>query len=155
MTKKNLLKIAKISGWLLLLLIIFYFISGYAMVKEYGFEHLMHKSSAWALHKYMAIPFLIFLVLHIVPYYVVRKQVKRLFAIVGIILLLSVSGAFAIDNILIKKDKPPTRQEQRKQEGKTVKCPNCPNECIIEPGEKGKCGKYENIDGKLQPVERK
>ena len=111
MNNHTLLKIANVSGWLLLLILIFYFISGYALVQEYGFDRLMHNYSAWTLHKYMTIPFLIFLVLHIVPYYVVKNQVKRLLAIVGIILVLSVSGAFAIDNILIKGDKPPARQE--------------------------------------------
>lgn len=150
MKPKYLLKIANISGWLLLLMTIFYFISGYAMLHEYGFDHLMHKSSAWALHKYMSALFITFLVLHIVPYYIVRKQIKKLLVIFFGIAIFSLLCAFAIDTMLNAEAKPYVKIEQK--ENNTVKCNNCPNECIIKQGEKGKCKKFENINGKIQAV---
>ena len=100
MNNKTLLKIAHIAGWVLLIIILFYLISGYAMVKEYGLEHLMHRKSAWSMHKLLAIPLIAALVLHIVPYYIVRKQVKRLLVITGIIIAVSVLGAFLYAHLL-------------------------------------------------------
>jgi len=37
----------------------------------------------------------------------------------------------------------------KKLPGKKVQCRNCSHYCILEPGQRGKCGVRENIDGKL------
>ena len=150
--KKNLLKIADISGWILLALLVFYFASGYSMVKKYGMDSIMSNSQALFWHKYLAVPFLIFLFLHILPYFIVRKQVKKFLLILSIVVAMPLVSALAVDKIRIPEAKPPIKSEQ---ENKIIKCPNCPKGCEIKPGEAGECQRYENINGKLQPVEKK
>lgn len=152
MNNKNLLKIANISGWLLLIILILYFISGYSMVHKYGMDVLMSKSQAWSWHTYLALPFLVFLLLHIVPHYVVRKQVKRLLIILSIVITLPVLSVLAIDKFQEPEAKPPVKSGQTQD--KSVRCKNCPNECLIKPNETGECGQYKNIDGKLVPVKK-
>ena len=147
MKPKMLYKIANISGWLLLVMLILYFISGYAMVHKYGMEGLMNASHAKNWHTYLALPFLIFLFLHIVPYYVVRKQVKKLLITFLVVFSLPVLGVFAINKFQPKEVKPPAVTKE--QENKAVQCDKCPKGCIIKPGERGECGRVENIDGKL------
>jgi len=98
-SNKTLLKIAEFSGWMLLVMLILYFISGYAMVREYGMDALMTKHRAWIWHKYLAVPFLIFLFLHIVPYYVVRKQIKKFLILLSVVIILPVVGIYAINQV--------------------------------------------------------
>ncbi len=148
MKNKYLLKIAGISGWLLLAMLVFYFVSGYAIVHKYGLDSIMSNSQAWFWHKYLTIPFFIFLILHIVPYFIVRKQVKKFLVILTIVLALPIMSSFAIDQFQKPEVKPPAKTGQ---ENKVIKCPNCPRGCIIKEGETGECGQYKNIDGKLQP----
>jgi len=71
----------RISGWVLLLMIIVYFISGYALVEKYGFEKLMAHKNAWYWHSIMTIPFLIALFLHIFPvfYFAIKKDPKNFY----------------------------------------------------------------------------
>jgi len=151
MNNKNLLKIANISGWLLLIMLILYFISGYSMVHKYGMNHIMNNSQAHYWHGILAFPFLIFLILHIVPYYYVKKQIKRLLIILSIIISLPVLSVLAINKFQKPAVKPPVKSEQT--QNKAVRCKNCPNECLIKPNQTGDCGRYKNVDGKLQPVE--
>jgi hypothetical protein len=72
-------KCAIISGWILLVMIIIFFISGYALVHEYGFDRLMNHKTAWHWHSTLAIPFLILLFLHVFPaiYFKIRKILKK------------------------------------------------------------------------------
>ncbi len=132
-------------------MVILYVISGYAILHKYGIDAVMTKSHAWFWHKYLTIPFFVFLVLHIVPYYVVRKQVKRLFVISGIVIALPVMAVYGINKYQEPEVKPPVKSGQ--QENKIIRCPNCPRECELKPGETGECGQYENIDGKIVPKE--
>ncbi len=37
----------------------------------------------------------------------------------------------------------------KKIKDKKIQCLNCPHYCVLKPGERGKCGVRENIDGKL------
>jgi len=75
---KTLYKSVKISGWLLLLMLIVYFVSGYALVKEYGFDRLMSHKNAWKWHSMLALPFLTVLLLHIFPsFYFAAKDPKN------------------------------------------------------------------------------
>ncbi len=39
-------------------------------------------------------------------------------------------------------------------QNQTVKCPNCPSQCEIKPGQTGTCGRYKNVDGKLVPEKK-
>lgn len=150
MKPKNLYKLANFSGWALLVILILYFISGYAMVHKYGMDYIMSNSHAWVWHKYLTIPFFVFLFLHIVPYYVVREQVKKLCIILALVFAIPALGVFAIDKV-ITPQKESNIKEQASQK-KSVKCKNCPNECILKPGETGKCGQYQNIDGEIKPT---
>lgn len=145
-------KIADISGWILLALLVLYFISGYAMVHKYGMQYLMNNAHAWSWHRYLTIPFFIFLVLHIVPYYVVRKQLKKMFVISSIVVLLPVLGVYGINTLQVKEQHMVTTQ-QKEVTDNAVRCQNCPRNCIIKPNETGQCGQFKNIDGKLKPIE--
>ena len=146
--KKYFVKIANFSGWILLSLLVFYFVSGYAIVHKYGMDSLMNNSQAWFWHKYLTIPFFVFLLLHIVPYFVVRKQVKKLLLFFLIAVAVPILSAVAIEKTQPTKEKPQVKTEQ---ESKTVQCPNCPKGCVLKPGETGDCGQFENKDGILQP----
>lgn len=148
MSNKTLLKIAGISGWALLAMLVLYFISGYAMVHRYGMDALMNKSQAWFWHKCLTVPFFVFLALHIAPYYIVRKQVKRLLLISAIVLALPVLGVYAVNELQKQEAKPSETQQERVQ--KAVACPNCSKGCVIKPGQTGECGKYKNVDGNLR-----
>ncbi len=152
MKTKNLLKIANISGWLLVTMLVLYFISGYAMVHKYGMNALMSKSQAWFWHSYLTIPFIILLFAHITPYFIVRKQVKKCLIFIGIVIALPMMSVYAIDKLQKPAITTPDKKEQT--ENKSVKCKNCPKECLIKPGETGECGKFKNANGKIQPVEK-
>jgi pyruvate formate lyase activating enzyme len=45
-----------------------------------------------------------------------------------------------------------TARHWERVEGRTVQCRLCPNECIIAPGERGRCRVRENRDGTLQSL---
>lgn len=72
-------KCVRISGWLLFVMIIIYFISGYALVHEHGFDKLLARKYARMLHCVMDIPFLILLVMHVFPniYFRVKRFFKK------------------------------------------------------------------------------
>lgn len=148
MKNKHLLKIADISGWLLLVILILYFISGYAIVHKYGMEYLMNNEHAWFWHQYLTIPFFIFLFLHIIPYYYVRKQIKKLAVILIIVFALPVLGVLAINMY----QKPTTKQLIKKEQQKSITCPNCPRGCKLKHGQTGDCGKFKNQNGMIIPV---
>lgn len=68
-------KCTEISGWVLLVMILGFFISGYALVHEYGFDRLMSHKTAFKWHSLLAIPFLAVLILHVFPpiYFKIKK----------------------------------------------------------------------------------
>lgn len=77
-------KIQKISGWLLLIMLIIYFISGYAMAHKYGMNAIMTRKEARFWHGILACPFFIAIFAHIFPsiYFAFKnpqKLIKRLF----------------------------------------------------------------------------
>lgn len=74
--KLFLFKLAKISGWMLLIILFLYFVSGYAMVHEFGMDKVLHRHQAYVLHKILAIPFLVCLILHIMPYQFLKSHKK-------------------------------------------------------------------------------
>jgi UPF0716 family protein affecting phage T7 exclusion len=156
MKNKILMKISSISGWLLLAVLVLYFISGYAMVREYGMNHLMSRRSASSMHGSLAALFFALLALHIVPYYYVRKRLKRMVILLLIVFILPVLGVYAVNKIQkqnISGAKPPAQVEQQpEQAGKNaaVQCEGCKRRCLIKPGETGECGQVKNVDGKLK-----
>jgi hypothetical protein len=59
-----LIKISRVSGYLLLILIVTYFITGYSMTGMYGMNRVIQKNFASYLHLNLHIPFIILLILH-------------------------------------------------------------------------------------------
>lgn len=60
-------KTLKISvSWILLIMTILYFITGFVMTSQYGFDRYISQSFARFLHFNMTIPYLILLFIHIV-----------------------------------------------------------------------------------------
>lgn len=68
------IKIRKLTNWLLLIMTILYFVSGFALVRDFGFEHIMSRHVALFLHKNMAFPFLILLLIHISPMFKIKLR---------------------------------------------------------------------------------
>ena len=60
-------KIQKISGWLLFVMLIIYFVSGYAMVHKYGLNAIITRKDARFWHTVLACPFFIATFAHIFP----------------------------------------------------------------------------------------
>jgi len=51
-----LIKTVRISGWFLLVLLILFIVSGYAMCGEFGFDKLVDSHAAETLHKSIDVP---------------------------------------------------------------------------------------------------
>lgn len=60
----KLLRISRLSAWVLLPLIIIYIITGFSMTGRYGFNKLISIRPATLLHDKLCIPLIIFFVLH-------------------------------------------------------------------------------------------
>lgn len=151
MNNKNLFKIAKISGWMLIIVLVLYFISGYAMIHKYGMDVLMTRSQAHSWHNYLAIPLLTLLLLHIAPYYYTRKRLKRLMVLLFLVIIIPALSVLAINKLQKTESKP---QNTEQKQTKAVRCDNCPNNCLIQPNKTGKCGHYTNKNGEIVPVEK-
>ena len=69
MSRRNLnwylLKIERISGWLLAPLILLYLCTGYATAGRYGFERLLDGDAAYAVHQFMDRPLLVLFLAHL------------------------------------------------------------------------------------------
>ncbi len=59
------------------------------------------------------------------------------------------SGTYASTSKKIKSN-----VKTEKQQAKSVRCNNCPSNCLIKSNQTGKCGQYKNIKGKLVPVKK-
>lgn len=158
MNNRTYTKIGDISGWLLLAVLVLYFISGYAMMREHGMETLMNRQSASWLHNFLIAPFFVFLFLHIVPYYYVRKKLKRMTAIALAVLMIPMLVVFAVNKLQTADNNTTQQGEQtvnveNQPDNKTIQCDKCPCRCLIKPCEKGACGKIKNVDGRLVPME--
>jgi hypothetical protein len=70
-----LLKLARLSGWLLLPLMIIYIGTGFALCGMCGFEGWMNSRTALAIHKLFDWPLLVLFVLHaaITSYFAMRR----------------------------------------------------------------------------------
>jgi Ni,Fe-hydrogenase I cytochrome b subunit len=60
-------KAVRWSGWVLLVVVITFFVTGYIISGRYGLGVLMDERSALAWHKLMHIPLVILLLVHTVP----------------------------------------------------------------------------------------
>ena len=58
------IKLLRISSWPLLLLLLFYLGSGFAMSGRYGFGLLLDEKTALGLHKLLRVPLLVVLPVH-------------------------------------------------------------------------------------------
>jgi cytochrome b subunit of formate dehydrogenase len=67
--KDFLFALARWSAYLLLVIIVLYFITGYAMVESHPFFDYIHldKELAFYMHKQLTVPFCVCMILHILP----------------------------------------------------------------------------------------
>lgn len=67
--KEFLFALSRFSAYLLLVIIILYFVTGYAMVEPSKFFDYIHldKELAFYMHKQLTIPFCVCMILHILP----------------------------------------------------------------------------------------
>ena len=71
-----LVKIVRISGWLLLLLMVAYLATGYALCGKYAFGRLIEAQQALTFHKMLDWPLIVLLLAHCLPsiYLAVRRS---------------------------------------------------------------------------------
>jgi uncharacterized membrane protein len=93
MNNKNLYRIANIVGWLLIIVITIFFISGYSMGRD-GITFFMSRANARFWHEFLPIPFCVLLVAHIVPYYIIKKQLKKFCLILVSVIVLAILTVF-------------------------------------------------------------
>jgi hypothetical protein len=67
--KDFLFALSRFSAYLLLLIIILYFVTGYAMVESNQFFDYLHldKELAFYMHRELTVPFCVCMILHILP----------------------------------------------------------------------------------------
>ncbi|HOW65033.1 MAG TPA: hypothetical protein P5186_14585 [Candidatus Paceibacterota bacterium] len=61
------LKTVRWSGWLLLLIVLFFFLTGYIMSGRFELDRLLDEKTALALHKLLHMPLMLLMVVHTVP----------------------------------------------------------------------------------------
>jgi cytochrome b subunit of formate dehydrogenase len=59
-----LMKTARTSGWLLLLLMILYIVTGFALCGEYGFSKVINVQAAFKVHKWFEWPLIVIFLAH-------------------------------------------------------------------------------------------
>lgn len=76
---------------------------------------------------------------------------KKLFLFSFVILLGSVL-CFDANNFNSFTSKFTAAAKPKNTQIKTIRCNNCPCNCLIKPNQAGECGQYKNINGKLVSV---
>lgn len=61
------LKLVRWTGWLLLPLVLAFLVSGYIMSGRYGLGVLLEAEQALELHKWMHLPLIVLVLVHVVP----------------------------------------------------------------------------------------
>ena len=69
MSKLNfvLLKMVRWSGWLLLLVVMLFLLTGYIMDGRYGFGKLLDEKSALTFHRMLHLPLIVLVLAHCLP----------------------------------------------------------------------------------------
>ena len=79
MSRRNptyyLVKIARVSGWLLFFLVLLYIVTGFALCGDYGFGRLIHPQTALAIHRYFEWPLVAVFLTHsaVTIYFALRR----------------------------------------------------------------------------------
>ncbi len=70
-----LIKIARVSGWLLFLLVLLYIVTGFALCGDYGFGWLVDYQAAIAIHRYFEWPLVAVFLTHsaVTIYFALRR----------------------------------------------------------------------------------
>jgi len=70
-----LIKIARISGWLLFVLVLLYILTGFALCGDWGFRRLIDSNSALAIHRFFEWPLVVIFLTHSVVtiYFALRR----------------------------------------------------------------------------------
>ena len=61
------LKMIRWSGWLLLLVVMGFLLTGYIMDGRYGFGKLLDEKTALTLHRMLHLPLIILILAHVIP----------------------------------------------------------------------------------------
>ena len=61
------LKMIRWSGWLLLLVVMGFLLTGYIMDGRYGFDKLLDEKTALTLHRMLHLPLIVLVLAHVVP----------------------------------------------------------------------------------------
>ncbi|RLJ00236.1 MAG: hypothetical protein DRP03_01155 [Candidatus Aenigmatarchaeota archaeon] len=77
MKPSTLLRTGRVCGYILLLFILLYLITGFSITGKFGFHKIINKNLALLIHLNMEIPFLIVLILHVFPHLYLRYIKKR------------------------------------------------------------------------------
>jgi hypothetical protein len=74
-TTYYLVKIVRVSGWLLFLLVLLYLVTGFSLCGEYGVQSLISSQSALKIHKVFEWPLIVVFVVHssITIYFAMRR----------------------------------------------------------------------------------
>ena len=74
-TTYYLVKLARLSGWLLFLLVLLYMVTGFSLCGEYGVERLVDARTALDIHKFFEWPLMVIFGVHscITIYFAMRR----------------------------------------------------------------------------------
>lgn len=93
---KTLFTIVKNTGWLLVVVLALYFISGYSMANSY----ILTRHNARLIHECLAVPAILLLLTHVISFYVAKKQLKKCLLILSSIVACTLLGVFVMNFIL-------------------------------------------------------
>ncbi len=70
-----LIKIARVSGWLLFLLVLLYILTGFSLCGEYGFNKLVNYQAALRIHRIFEWPLIVIFLVHslVTIYFALRR----------------------------------------------------------------------------------
>ena len=70
-----LIKIARITGWLLFFLVLLYILTGFALCGDYGFQRLINYHAALGVHRFFEWPLVVVFVVHsaVTIYFALRR----------------------------------------------------------------------------------
>ena len=79
MVKRNptyyLIKLARISGWLLFFLVLLYIVTGFSLCGDFGFQRLVHADTALGIHRFFEWPLVAVFLTHslVTIYFALRR----------------------------------------------------------------------------------
>lgn len=81
-----------------------------------------------------------------------KKNFSKGVIILAVTVFCSCCSNLSSSTFAISEPKTPVKSE--KTQVKSIRCDNCPCNCLIKPNQTGECGQYKNVNGKLIPVKK-